>query len=140
MQPEAGIVNSDLLNKENTDSTAKDQLSDKGSSEDLDKENVDNDQTDSANETTTDDKQIDLEQQQTEIESNGETNKDQVCVELTNIEIAIEQAHFEALSKFLDVSGSKLNYRRYGEVLLDIIIAGGTLGLYMKMMHIYNLY
>lgn len=33
----------------------------------------------------------------------------------------------EALSKFLDVSGSKLDYRRYGESLFDILIAGGLL-------------
>lgn len=42
--------------------------------------------------------------------------------------IHFERHQFEALSKFLDVSGSKLNYRRYGDVLLDIIIAGGILG------------
>jgi hypothetical protein len=42
--------------------------------------------------------------------------------------IHFERNQFEALSKFLDVSGSKLNYRRYGDVLLDIIIAGGILG------------
>lgn len=69
-------------------------------------------------------------------ESNGETVRppsdsdttNQANVELIDHEIVIDQAHFEALSKFLDVSGSKLNYRRYGEVLLDILIAGGTLG------------
>ncbi|KAF7491233.1 Basic leucine zipper and W2 domain-containing protein 1 [Sarcoptes scabiei] len=33
----------------------------------------------------------------------------------------------EQLSKFLDVSGSKLDYRRYGESLCDILIAGGLL-------------
>lgn len=33
----------------------------------------------------------------------------------------------ELLSKFLDVSGSKLDYRRYGEALCDILIAGGLL-------------
>jgi hypothetical protein len=42
--------------------------------------------------------------------------------------IHFERSQFEALSKLLDVSGSKLNYRRYGDVLLDIIIAGGILG------------
>ena len=69
------------------------------------------------------------------VESNGETvrppsdsDTNPASVELNNREIVIDQAHFEALSKFLDVSGSKLNYRRYGEVLLDILIAGGTLG------------
>lgn len=34
----------------------------------------------------------------------------------------------EAVSKFLDTAGSKLNYRRYGEALFDILIAGGLLG------------
>ena len=31
------------------------------------------------------------------------------------------------MSKFLDVSGSKLDYRRYGEALFDILVAGGLL-------------
>jgi hypothetical protein len=34
----------------------------------------------------------------------------------------------EAVSKFLDTAGSKLDYRRYGEALFDILIAGGLLG------------
>jgi hypothetical protein len=33
----------------------------------------------------------------------------------------------ELLSKFLDTSGNKLDYRRYGEPLFDILIAGGLL-------------
>lgn len=33
----------------------------------------------------------------------------------------------EAISKYLDAAGSKLDYRRYGEVLFDILIAGGLL-------------
>lgn len=33
----------------------------------------------------------------------------------------------EAISKFLDAAGSKLDYRRYGEALFDIMIAGGLL-------------
>lgn len=33
----------------------------------------------------------------------------------------------EAISKFLDTAGNKLDYRRYGEVLFDILIAGGLL-------------
>lgn len=33
----------------------------------------------------------------------------------------------DAVSKFLDNSGSKLDYRRYGEALFDILIAGGIL-------------
>lgn len=37
----------------------------------------------------------------------------------------------EAVSKFLDTAGSKLDYRRYGEALFDILIAGGLLGVYL---------
>lgn len=33
----------------------------------------------------------------------------------------------EAISKFLDTAGNKLDYRRYGEVLFDVLIAGGLL-------------
>jgi hypothetical protein len=33
----------------------------------------------------------------------------------------------DAISKFLDIAGNKLDYRRYGEVLFDILIAGGLL-------------
>uniref|UniRef100_A0A646QFT5 LeuZipperW2 n=1 Tax=Hemiscolopendra marginata TaxID=943146 RepID=A0A646QFT5_9MYRI len=33
----------------------------------------------------------------------------------------------EAVTKFLDGAGSKLDYRRYGETLFDILIAGGIL-------------
>lgn len=33
----------------------------------------------------------------------------------------------EQVSKFLDVAGSKLDYRRYGETLFDILLAGGIL-------------
>jgi len=33
----------------------------------------------------------------------------------------------EAISKYLDSAGNKLDYRRYGEVLFDILIAGGLL-------------
>lgn len=33
----------------------------------------------------------------------------------------------ELVSKFLDTAGSKLDYRRYGEALFDIILAGGIL-------------
>lgn len=35
---------------------------------------------------------------------------------------------FEAISRFLDSAGNKLDYRRYGECLFDILIAGGILG------------
>lgn len=34
------------------------------------------------------------------------------------------------LSKFLDTTGGSLNYRRYAEVLFDILFAGGMLGKY----------
>lgn len=33
----------------------------------------------------------------------------------------------EQISKFLDSAGNKLDYRRYGEVLFDVLIAGGLL-------------
>lgn len=33
----------------------------------------------------------------------------------------------EQIAKFLDNGGNKLDYRRYGEVLFDILIAGGLL-------------
>lgn len=36
----------------------------------------------------------------------------------------------DAVNKFLDTAGSKLDYRRYGEALFDILIAGGLLGLF----------
>lgn len=34
----------------------------------------------------------------------------------------------DAIWKFLDSAGSKVDYRRYGEALFDILIAGGLLG------------
>jgi len=34
---------------------------------------------------------------------------------------------FEAISRYLDSAGNKLDYRRYGECLFDILIAGGIL-------------
>lgn len=41
----------------------------------------------------------------------------------------VTQAKLEALSKYLDVQGSQKDYyRKYGEVLFDILIAGGILG------------
>lgn len=46
-----------------------------------------------------------------------------------NILLGIKETNgdLEALSKYLDVAGSKLDYRRYGEPLCDILIAGGLL-------------
>lgn len=35
---------------------------------------------------------------------------------------------YEGISRFLDGAGGKLDYRRYGECLFDILIAGGILG------------
>uniref|UniRef100_A0A1L8EE85 Putative translation factor n=1 Tax=Haematobia irritans TaxID=7368 RepID=A0A1L8EE85_HAEIR len=37
------------------------------------------------------------------------------------------EGDLEEISKFLDIAGNKLDYRRYGEVLFDILIAGGLL-------------
>ena len=37
-------------------------------------------------------------------------------------------ACFLQLSRFLDTAGGTLNYRRYAEVLFDILFAGGMLG------------
>ena len=36
----------------------------------------------------------------------------------------------EAVSKFLDTAGQKLDYRRYGVSLIEILVAGGLLGMY----------
>ena len=35
---------------------------------------------------------------------------------------------FFQVSKYLDTAGAKLDYRRYAEVLFDILVAGGQLG------------
>ena len=37
----------------------------------------------------------------------------------------------EALSKYLDTAGNKLDYKHYGETLFDVLIAGGILGEYL---------
>lgn len=39
------------------------------------------------------------------------------------------------VSKFLDVSGAKLDYRRYSDVLFDILFAGGQLGEYLLLVN-----
>lgn len=45
----------------------------------------------------------------------------------------------EAIFKFLDAFGSKQDYRRYGEALFDILIAGGLLGKHSHhSSYIYN--
>lgn len=41
----------------------------------------------------------------------------------------------DAAYKFLDSAGSKLDYRRYGEVIFDVLIAGGLLREY----HTFNM-
>lgn len=38
------------------------------------------------------------------------------------------EGDLDQISKFLYSAGNKLDYRRYGEVLFDILIAGGLLG------------
>ncbi len=42
-------------------------------------------------------------------------------------------ADLEAVAKFLDASGAKLDYRRYAETLFDILVAGGMLGKHLSM-------
>ena len=44
-------------------------------------------------------------------------------VDLEDVEVQVD---LDAVYKFLDIAGNKLNYRHYGEVLLEILIAGGT--------------
>lgn len=41
----------------------------------------------------------------------------------------------EAVAKFLDASGAKLDYRRYAETLFDILVAGGMLGKWGNVMY-----
>jgi len=48
--------------------------------------------------------------------------RDQIVAGLNDVDTDLEQA-----SKFLIQSGSKLDYRRYAEALLDILITGGIL-------------
>jgi len=42
-------------------------------------------------------------------------------------DVAETPADLDAISKWLDIAGNKLDYRRYGEALLEILIAGGLL-------------
>merc|ERR1712014_67336 len=44
--------------------------------------------------------------------------------DITETEVGVD---LDAVFKFLDTAGNKLDYRRYGEVLLEILIAGGLL-------------
>lgn len=39
----------------------------------------------------------------------------------------------EAVAKFLDATGSRLDYRRYADTLFDILIAGSMLGKYVGL-------
>ena len=45
-------------------------------------------------------------------------------VDLEDVEVQVD---LDAVYKFLDIAGNKLNYRHYGEVLLEILIAEGLL-------------
>lgn len=49
---------------------------------------------------------------------------------------AITKDHLEALYKYLDTQGGtgKIDYRKYGESLFDILIAGGLLGAYCALL------
>merc|ERR1711902_476968 len=44
--------------------------------------------------------------------------------DITETEVQVD---LDAVYKYLDAAGNKLDYRRYGEVLLEILIAGGLL-------------
>merc|ERR1712165_650766 len=44
--------------------------------------------------------------------------------DITETEVGVD---LDAVFKFLDTAGNKLDYRRYGEALLEILIAGGLL-------------
>lgn len=46
----------------------------------------------------------------------------------------------EAVAKFLDASGAKLDYRRYAETLFDILVAGGMLGKRRGSSYVFYLY
>lgn len=46
---------------------------------------------------------------------------------IIGLENCSEKLDFEAIYKFLDTSGGKLDYKRYGECLFDILIAGDLL-------------
>ena len=41
----------------------------------------------------------------------------------------------DALSKYLDTAGNKLDYKHYGETLFDVLIAGGILGEYLPVLY-----
>lgn len=45
----------------------------------------------------------------------------------------------DAVAKFLDASGAKLDYRRYAETLFDILVAGGMLGNEPRILSLFSL-
>ena len=55
-----------------------------------------------------------------------------MIVELTVVILqglsSIDGTDLDAVHKYLDTAGSKLDYRAYGEALFDILLAGGILG------------
>ena len=53
---------------------------------------------------------------------------------IIGLENCSESLDFEAIYKFLDTSGSKLDYKRYGECLFDILIAGDLLGEFLLVL------
>ncbi|KAH8340571.1 hypothetical protein KR059_001269 [Drosophila kikkawai] len=48
------------------------------------------------------------------------------------------EGDLEQISKYLDSAGNKLDYRRYGEVLFDILIAGGLLGEFLRPSELFT--
>jgi len=48
-------------------------------------------------------------------------------LEAACVDLEAGNADLEGISKFLDTAGNKLDYRRYGEALLEVLIAGGLL-------------
>lgn len=48
------------------------------------------------------------------------------------------EGDLEEISKFLHSAGNKLDYRRYGEVLFDILIAGGLLGKFLNAFFFFS--
>lgn len=50
------------------------------------------------------------------------------------------EGDLEQISKYLDSAGNKLDYRRYGEVLFDILIAGGLLGKFSAASNVFSLF
>jgi hypothetical protein len=51
-----------------------------------------------------------------------------------------DQSDVDQILRFLDQAGGKLDYRRYGESLFDILIAGGILGAFVtcSLFHVFS--